>query len=65
MSASQRRSGPPAGKAAADIATMHPDCIVVGDRCACCRAGLIRAESLACGVCLACRVTADSVAVTR
>lgn len=63
MSASQRRSGPPAGKAAADIATMHPDSIVVGDRCAHCWTALKRAESKTAGVCLACRITAETTVV--
>jgi hypothetical protein len=31
------------------------------DWCACCRGGLVRAESLAAGICLACRITAEAV----
>ncbi len=34
----------------------------VSDWCACCRGGLVRAESLAAGMCLACRITAEAVA---
>lgn len=33
------------------------------ERCACCRTGLHRADSRAAGMCLACRITADELAV--
>ncbi len=35
------------------------------DRCGCCRGGLVRSESVAAGVCLACRLTAEDLAVAR
>lgn len=40
-----------------------PDSTTTADTCACCRAGLHRAESRAAGICLACRITADELAV--
>jgi hypothetical protein len=48
----------PPGTTPPAISTLTP----AGDWCACCRGGLVRAESLAAGICLACRLTAEAVA---
>jgi hypothetical protein len=48
----------PPGTTPPAISTLTP----AGHWCACCRGGLVRAESLAAGICLACRITAEAVA---
>ncbi len=48
----------PPGTTPPAVSTVTP----AEDWCACCRCGLVRAESLAAGICLACRITAEAVA---